>query len=100
MISFAATLGSATLTDLTWLTISMLCFALLVGVSAIVAYFYFAKTEPDSLRSERFSLSKMAIEKGIIGDNTTGTFEEIETVSAIEPASVRSLPSSEEDQSK
>lgn len=30
---------------------------------------------PDSLRSERFSLQKMAIEKGLYGDSLVGTVE-------------------------
>lgn len=36
---------------------------------------HFAKVNPDSLRSERFTLSKMAIDKGLVGDDSAGLFE-------------------------
>jgi hypothetical protein len=36
------------------------------------SYIYFARTNPDALRSEQFSLSKLAIEKGMVGDSLAG----------------------------
>ena len=39
------------------------------------AYIYFAATDPDALRSEKYKLHKMAIEHGIIGDNMTGIID-------------------------
>jgi hypothetical protein len=41
----------------------------------IVAYVYFALRDPDALRSESFALRKMAIQKGIIGDDLMGHVE-------------------------
>lgn len=58
-----------------WLLVLM---AALVGISVatyIGGYLYFAVKDPDALRSEKFTLSKMAIEKNLIGDNTAGLFE-------------------------
>ena len=36
------------------------------------AYVYFASRDPDALRSERYSIQKLAIERGFIGDSTAG----------------------------
>lgn len=41
----------------------------------LVAYFIFLFKSPEFLRSERYSLSKMAIEKSIKGDNIAGFFD-------------------------
>lgn len=38
----------------------------------VLAYIYFAVTDKDSLRSEKYSIQKMAIQKGFIGDDQTG----------------------------
>jgi hypothetical protein len=38
----------------------------------LVSYIYFGIKNPDYLRSEQYSLSKMAIERGLLGDNLTG----------------------------
>jgi hypothetical protein len=43
------------------------------------AYLYCLIRNPDALRSERYSLQKMAIEHGLLGDSTSGTFEPEET---------------------
>jgi hypothetical protein len=53
-------------------------FAGLLGVSVAIflcSYIYFALNQPDALRSEKFTLSKMAIEKNLIGDNRAGLLE-------------------------
>ncbi len=44
----------------------------------LVAYVFFALTDKDALRSEKFFLQKMAIEKGFIGDDLTGYIKVIE----------------------
>jgi hypothetical protein len=41
----------------------------------ILAYVYFARTNPELLRSEQFAIRKLEIEHRIIGDNTTGPME-------------------------
>lgn len=41
----------------------------------LISFVYFALKDPDALRSERFTLEKMAINKGIVGDDTTGIID-------------------------
>jgi hypothetical protein len=50
-----------------------------LGISTLVAagfllgaYIWFGLKNPDSLRSEKFMLSKMAMEKGYLGDDRAG----------------------------
>jgi hypothetical protein len=49
-----------------------------VLISYLAAYFIFLARSPDYLRSERYSLSKMAIEKSLRGDNISGATEQDE----------------------
>lgn len=44
----------------------------LFAVGMMVAFFYFAKKDPQALRSERYSLSRLAIERGLVGDDLMG----------------------------
>ncbi len=37
-----------------------------------VCYVFFMRKDPDALRSERYTLSKMLIERGKLGDSLTG----------------------------
>lgn len=55
-----------------WLLILMAVFFSLAIAIFFVSYGYFALKSPDSLRSERFTLSKMIIEKSIKGDSLVG----------------------------
>jgi hypothetical protein len=57
-----------------------LCPALLiaagvVGVAFLGAYFHFGFKNADNIRSERFTLRKMEIHKGLVGDSETGLTE-------------------------
>jgi hypothetical protein len=38
----------------------------------VITHFYFMVKNPDALRSEKFTIEKMAIERGLIGDSTSG----------------------------
>lgn len=38
----------------------------------LVAYVYFGLTDKDALRSEKYSIQKLAIQKGFIGDDMSG----------------------------
>ena len=38
----------------------------------LASYTYFALADPDALRSESYSLQKLAIKKGFVGDSTIG----------------------------
>jgi hypothetical protein len=58
-----------------------------------VSYFYCLLKDRDALRSEKYSLHKMAIEHGLIGDSGTGLFEveDISQPSALPPDSTKKL---------
>lgn len=58
-----------------WLIILFSVFISLILVWYLGFYFFFALRSPDTLRSEKFSLQKMAIEKGIYGDSESGFIE-------------------------
>jgi hypothetical protein len=45
------------------------CLAILVYIAA---YIFFALKDPEQLRSEKYSIQKMAIQHGIIGDDISG----------------------------
>src|SRR5262249_30298235 len=65
--------AAAKVTD--WLIVP---FASLIVVTVLLylgAYLYFMLTDPDALRSEHYSLGKLAIEKSVAGDDLTGIIE-------------------------
>ena len=67
-----------------WVVIVLIIFAGVVIGFFLYAYRHFLKADNiDALRSENFSLQKLAIEKGRYGDSLTGTVEPdvIETTS-------------------
>lgn len=55
-----------------WIQLFLACSLGLILILFIGSYIYFIKSDPDYLRSERFSLSKMAIERNILGDSKVG----------------------------
>ena len=59
-----------------WILIAISSAFGLVLVTFIGAYIFLLIKNPDALRSERFTLSKMAIERGLIGDSLSGLWEE------------------------
>ena len=59
-----------------WILIAISSAFGLVLVTFIGAYIFLLIKNPDALRSERFTLSKMAIERGLIGDSLSGLREE------------------------
>ena len=57
-----------------WLLITV-CVAAMVCVAVFVySYLFLLRKNPDALRSETYSLHKIAIEKGMIGDSIQGAF--------------------------
>lgn len=53
-----------------------LCFFLgLTVLTYLISYMLYAIKNPDALRSEKYTLSKMAIEKNLIGDDVSGLIE-------------------------
>jgi hypothetical protein len=70
-----AVLGAVTATAASgpfWLSVCLAIFAGLLVATLVGAYIYFAFTNPDYLRSERFNLSKLQIEKNLLGDSAYG----------------------------
>lgn len=55
-----------------WAMATLVCLVVVVVGSILVAYFLFAVRNPDLLRSEHYSLSKLAIQQGIKGDSFSG----------------------------
>jgi hypothetical protein len=56
-----------------WLVVGLGVGALLVLALFGSAYLYFMVKNPDALRSEAYSLHKIALEKGFVGDSIHGT---------------------------
>ncbi len=74
----AATVGGPAVGAPAWLEILL---ASLSGSTVLffgVCYVFFMRKNPDALRSERYTLQKMALERGILGDNTTGPLKQDE----------------------
>ena len=55
-----------------WFQIILSIFLVLSILLYLFTYILCLFTDKDALRSENFTISKLAIEKGIIGDNITG----------------------------
>ena len=53
----------------TFVIITFIVLFVIVLIIIIIAYVFFMLKNPDYLRSESFTLSKIALEKGILGDN-------------------------------
>jgi hypothetical protein len=61
-----------------WLIEGLVGCLLLVLAVFVYSYLFFMHTKPDVLRSEQFHLSKMRIERGLVGDSQTGLIEQEE----------------------
>ena len=68
LLSFYANLPS-------WVGVTFIAFLGLVLVAYLGAYIYFMLTDKDSLRSEKFTIQKFAIEKGLYGDSLVGSVD-------------------------
>jgi hypothetical protein len=55
-----------------WLIVALGASLVLVFLTSLFAYVYFMLKAPDALRSESFNLSKLAMDKGLIGDDVSG----------------------------
>jgi hypothetical protein len=67
-----ATVSASKFSAQPWLVIAL---AAMTGLTVLVylgAYIYFALTDSDALRSEKFTLQKIGLEHGYIGDDLTG----------------------------
>jgi hypothetical protein len=74
MISICATgaLTGVYLKAPLWLIVLFAGLAGLAGVLYIGAYIFCLLTDKDALRTERYSIQKLAIEKGFVGDSIAG----------------------------
>jgi len=68
-----------------WIIISFFCIISIIISLFIFSYIYCLYKDRDALRSEKFSIQKMAIEKGYYGDNTSGLLTENRSTSVTNP---------------
>jgi hypothetical protein len=59
-----------------WVLIVLIALVVSGCIFLLCCYWYFMKNNPDALRSEKFLFSKMALERGLIGDSLVGLFQE------------------------
>lgn len=72
-IILSAFLVAARITGVpTWVLLLLGSSSALFILSFMIAYFVLLFSDRDALRSERFTLSKMAIEKSVVGDSSRG----------------------------
>jgi len=74
-ISTGGLLGSLGVHAPAWILILFGSFSSLTLILFGFSYIFFIFRDPDALRSEKYSLSKLAIEKGLVGDDIKGLFE-------------------------
>lgn len=74
-IVFSALLVAAGIQAPVWILILLSVILCLICVVYLAAYIFFAFRSPDYLRSEKFTLSKMAIERSVKGDSLAGFIE-------------------------
>ena len=58
-----------------WAIVTILTALGLCVLMYFAAYIFFMIKSPDALRSEKFTLSKLAIERSVIGDNLSGLID-------------------------
>jgi len=63
---FAFTLFASVFSPHVWVTVTLLCLAVMITLIAIFGYIYFSIKNPDYLRSEDYHLKKQSLE--ILGD--------------------------------
>lgn len=71
-LSFSATLIAVLIKAPNWMTIM---FSIVSGLAIILflyAYIYSLLNNPENLRSEKYTIQRMAIERGIFGDDIVG----------------------------
>lgn len=71
-LTLAGTITTIRVNPTSWFSNVLGAMTILSILLYIAAYIYFAITDKDALRSEKFSIQKLAIQKGFIGDDQTG----------------------------
>ena len=90
-IVFSAMIGAGVAHLPGWVMIMLGVFEGLLVVAYVAAYFFLLLRDRDALRSERFQLSKMAIERSITGDNIAGFLEPDQRPVPVPPAAPGSV---------
>lgn len=75
VISTSGLLGSLAFHAPSWILILFGSFSAITLVLFGFSFVYFIFKNPDALRSEKYSLSKLAIEKGLVGDDIRGLID-------------------------
>lgn len=80
-----------------WIVGGLLALLGLLVIGLLGFFGFFAYKNPDALRSEHFTLTKMALQQSMIGDDLAGFIEAIETPNsdAVKSTPVVSLPAPE-----
>jgi hypothetical protein len=71
----SGTIGAVKFKTPGWLVITLGVLSLVTALLYLAAYVYFMIYDRDSLRSERYLLGKLAINKGVVGDDLAGIIE-------------------------
>lgn len=69
-----------------WVIMTFMIMCCVVVALYLAAYIYCLFTDRDALRSETYSIQKLAIEKGYIGDSVTGILEGVRAQRALQQA--------------
>lgn len=75
-----------------WVIGVILGLVALVVVAILVAYAFYSRVDSDALRSEKFTLTKLAIEQSVKGDDVVGLVE----IDATNTPATKMLPPSAE----
>jgi hypothetical protein len=59
-----------------WVVIVLVVLLFALCLFFLHCFNYFMRHNPDALRSEKFVFSKLAIERGLVGDSLVGLFQE------------------------
>ena len=75
LVLVPATLASFWADMPSWAGLAFVTFLAITLTTYIACYVYLMLTDKDALRSEKFTIQKLAIEKGLYGDSLTGTLD-------------------------
>ena len=79
-----------------WLIIM---FSIIMGLAIITflfAYIFCLFTDKDAIRSEKYSIQKMAIEKGVYGDSSTGVLPSHRSITNTDPIRISNSDDNQE----
>jgi hypothetical protein len=70
-----------------WIIETFVIFMALAALLYLAAYVFFMCKNPDALRSERYAIEKLAIEKSVVGDSSRGIVKDVDNLPSaqIEP---------------